>query len=87
MASTTRYMGRTFKFPFKGDKKALLAEVRRRAAEQGVTFEGDESSGQFSGLISGTYMVSGEVVTLTIEEKPFFVSWETIESRIQQFFG
>ncbi len=80
-------MGRTFKFRIKGDKKAILAKVRKRAAGQGVTFEGDESGGQFSGLISGSYKVSGEVVTLTIEEKSFIVSWETIESRIQQFFG
>ncbi len=80
-------MGRTFKLRIKGDKKALLAKVRKRAAEQGVTFDGDESGGQFSGLISGYYEVSGDVVTLTIEEKSFIVSWETIESRIQQFFG
>jgi hypothetical protein len=79
-------MGRTFKFRIKGDKKAILAEVRRRAAEQGVTFEGDESGGQFSGLISAYYEVSGDLVTLTIERKPWFVSWETIESQIQQLF-
>ncbi len=80
-------MGRTFKFRIKGDKKAILAEVRRRAAKQGVTFEGDESGGQFSGVISGYYDVSGEIVALTIEQKPLLVPWEMIESRIRKFFG
>lgn len=80
-------MGRTYRYTIKGDKTALLAKVRKGAAEQGVTFEGDESGGQFSGPISGYYEVSGDLVTVTIERKPWFVSWETIESQLQQLFG
>lgn len=80
-------MPRTFRFRIHGDRKALLREVRRRAAEQGVIFEGDESGGQFSGLISGYYEVSGDIVALTIEQKPLLAPWEMIESRIKRFFG
>ena len=80
-------MGQTFKFRIEGDKKALLAEVRRRAAKQGVNLEGDESSGQLSGLVQGSYEVSGDDVAVTIEKKPLIASWKMIESRVRQLFG
>lgn len=80
-------MGKTFRFRIRGDKDAILAEVRRRAALQSVRFVGDASVGEFSGLVSGYYEVVGDVVTLTITEKPFIASWEMIEARIREFFG
>lgn len=80
-------MARTFRIRIRGDKDAVLAEVRRRAAEQGVAFAGDTSRGEFSGLVSGQYEVSGDFVSLTITQKPFLASWEIIEAKIQELFG
>ena len=48
---------------------------------------GDTRSGQFSGLISGTYEISDGVAIVTIRAKPFFVSWETIEQQLLGFLG
>jgi len=66
---------------------AVLAEVRRRAAKEGVTFVGDTSRGKFSGLVCGHYEVSRGMLVLTITDKPFLASWKMIGDKIRKFFG
>jgi hypothetical protein len=80
-------MGQTFRIPVRGDLEAKLRIARQKAASRGVTMSGDTRSGQFSGLISGTYEISGGVAIVTITAKPFFVSWETIEQQLRGFLG
>ncbi len=48
---------------------------------------GNTQSGRFSGLISGTYEVSGGVAIVTITEKPFIVSWGYVEQQLRGFLG
>jgi len=80
-------MGQTFRIPVRGDLEAKLRIARQKAASRGVTMNGDTRSGQFSGLISGTYEISDGVAIVTITAKPFFVSWETIEQQLRGFLG
>jgi hypothetical protein len=80
-------MGQTFRIPVRGDLEAKLRIARQKAASRGVTMSGDTRTGQFSGLISGTYEISGGVAIMTITAKPFFVSWETIEQQLRGFLG
>ena len=71
----------------RGELEAKLRLARLKAAGRGVTMSGDTRSGQFSGLISGTYEISDGVAIVTITAKPFFVSWETIEQQLRGFLG
>lgn len=80
-------MGQTFQIPVRGDLEAKLRVARQKAASRAVTMSGDTQSGHFSGLVSGTYEISGGMVTMTITTKPAFVSWESIERQLRDFLG
>jgi hypothetical protein len=74
-----------FTLPF--NESALKAIEKARAAieSQNGKFNGDETSGDFEvaifgNIIKGYYNVTGQVLNLTITEKPFFVPCSTIES-------
>ena len=80
-------MAQTFKFPVAGDLAAKLDFAKRRAAQQGVTIQGDTRAGRFSGMISGSYSISGGIATVTITNKPILAPWSYIESQLRQFLG
>jgi hypothetical protein len=43
--------------------------------------------GSFSGSgVEGEYEVEDGTVTVTITNKPFFLSWDNVESRVREFF-
>ena len=79
-------MGQIFTYALIGDPKAKLDRIRAAAAARGVFFNGDLHSGQFSGMgISGSYSISGSSITVTVNSKPFFVSWAYIDSQLRGF--
>ncbi len=80
-------MPKTFRFKVSGDLAAKLEIARRKASAQGVSLEGDTRSERFSGLITGTYSISGGMATVTITNKPFIVSWGYVESQLRAFLG
>ena len=80
-------MAPTFQIPVRDDLETKLRYARQQAAKRGVTMSGDTRSGQFSGLISGSYAISGGVATVTIATKPFIASWATIEQQLREFLG
>ncbi len=80
-------MPKTFRIKVSGDLEAKLEIARRKASAQGVTLQGDTRSGSFSGLITGTYSISGGMATVTITSKPFIVSWDYVESQLRAFLG
>lgn len=80
-------MGRTFHIPVRGDLEVKLRIAQQKAASRGVTMSGDTRSGHFSGLVTGTYEISGGIATVTITTKPVFVSWESIEQQLREFLG
>jgi len=80
-------MGQTFQIPVRGDLEAKLRYARQQAAARGVTMTGNTRSGHFSGLILGTYEISGSLATVTITTKPGLVSWGYIERQLREFLG
>jgi hypothetical protein len=81
-------MAQSFSFTVPAGRSAadVLRRVRREAASKGVSFEGDEKKGQFTGMASGTYAVDGQTVAVTVDKKPSFVPWGMIESALRGLF-
>ncbi len=82
-------MAEKFDLPFSGDKDAKLRQVKALAAQEGFKFEGDTRSGVLSGStllgkVSGTYSVSGDMITITITERGF-VPVALIKNKIAEF--
>jgi hypothetical protein len=80
-------MGESFTLPFSGDKDAKLRQVRALAAQEGFKFEGDTRTGVFSGdtslgKVSGTYSISGDMITIT---ERGLVPVALIKSKIAEF--
>jgi hypothetical protein len=75
----------TWTFTLTGDPVAKLEQARGAAAKQGVKMTGGTNSGQFSGLVTGSYSRSGSQVTVTITRKPAYASWGMIKGRLQRF--
>ena len=79
-------MGQIFTYALVGDPNAKLNQIKAAAAARGLFFNGDLHSGQFSGMgISGSYSISGSSITVTVDLKPFFVSWAYIDTQLRGF--
>lgn len=78
-----------YKFKLPGDSVAKLASIRAAGAKQGIFFKGEGSSGNFYGniplgRIAGRYQVDGEIMTVSVSEKPTLESWTAVESKLKQ---
>ena len=62
-----------------GDTAVVLRRARRRVARQGIKLNGDEAKGAFSGIFTGSYEVVDHRARVTIDRKPFFVTWDIVE--------
>lgn len=74
-----------FKIPFSGDPSLVLGKARAAVESQGGNFSGDEISGVFDvsvfgNKIAGSYNVTGELLNLIIDSKPFMIPCSMIES-------
>ncbi|HVZ95608.1 MAG TPA: hypothetical protein VG847_01955 [Chitinophagaceae bacterium] len=74
-----------FTIPFSGDAENILAKARAAVEDQNGEFTGDVNSGHFnvsifSNQITGSYIVTGQLLHLTITHKPFLVPCSTIEN-------
>ncbi len=74
-----------FSIPFSGDAENILAKARAAVEDQSGEFAGDANSGHFnvslfSNLIAGSYIVTGQLLHLTITHKPFLVPCSAIEN-------
>ena len=79
---------RTFSINMTKDPETLVEEARSIASENNATFEGDTTSGSFSGKgVEGSYEIEGATVKVTVTDKPMFASWSKVESKVGEFFG
>ena len=79
-------MAQTFEYSLAGDPALKLAQIKAAAVTKGVFFRGDLHFGQFSGMgISGSYSIGGSTITVTVNSKPFFVSWAYIDAQLRGF--
>ena len=76
-------MTRKFRVNVSGNKQDILSQIKKAGRKQGVTVTGTTEKGKFSGLISGSYTVSGNIVTVSITKKPFIISWDEVEKRLR----
>jgi hypothetical protein len=78
---------KTFSVNTQKDPDTLVSEARQVAKENDATFEGDTSSGNFSGKgVEGTYEIEGQTVEIIITDKPSLASWSKVESKVREFF-
>ncbi len=74
-----------FSIPFSGDAGVILAKAKAAVESQQGSFTGDTNSGNFdvsifANVIRGNYTIAGQVLNLTITDKPFLIPCSTIES-------
>lgn len=81
-------MSCTFTIPFSGEPGVILGKAKEAIEKQGGQFSGNENEGSFhvsvlSNTIAGSYTVAGKDLTLTITDKPFFLSCSAIEGLLR----
>ena len=80
-----------FSIPVTTSPEAMLEKAKKTVQSQGGEFNGDTNSGSFSvkvmGNIEGSYVVAGNELLITIENKPMFIPCATIESFLKSQIG
>ena len=77
-----------FSIPFSGNAESILAKAKAAIESQNGDFTGDVNSGNFevsvfANSIKGYYNVSGQILSLTITDKPFLIPCTAIESLLK----
>jgi len=82
----------TFEFRLAGDVQMKLLRIQALAAKKHVTFTGDTEKGSFYGgfpllgqVISGTYRIVGDMVSVKVMQKPSMYSWAQVEEMLRGF--
>ena len=78
-------MSCNFNLRFTEPAAIAVGKARGAVLSQNGKFEGDDTSGSFEvsvfgSTIKGNYTVTGQILNLSITDKPFFVPCSTIES-------
>ncbi len=73
-----------FTVPFAGDSVAITEKAAAAVRSQGGQFSTNDAGGAFTlsllgSDISGSFLVAGQSLQVTIQSKPFFVPCGTIE--------
>lgn len=73
-----------FSIPFTGSPEEVLAKAKNTVQSQGGNFTGDTNNGDFTvsvfgNKIVGNYTVSGNILNISITDKPFMVPCNAIE--------
>ena len=73
-----------FSIPFTGSPEEVLAKAKSTVQSQGGNFNGDANNGDFTvsvfgNKIVGNYTVSGNILNISITDKPFMVPCNAIE--------
>jgi hypothetical protein len=81
-----------FTIPFSGAPQDVLRKAQSAVEQQGGTFNGDPSSGNFQvsvfgNTIRGSYSVQGQALGIVIDSKPFLIPCSTIEGFLKSQIG
>ncbi len=76
-----------FNIPFSGDAESLIRRARQELLNAGGSFNGDSTQGNFQaktplGSIAGSYVISGQEISISITDKPFFISCRRIQKEL-----
>jgi hypothetical protein len=83
----------SFIVKLKDEITSVLSKMKSLITGKGGSFEGDKENGSFEGktilgTIKGEYRsISDNEVEITIDDKPFLVSYSTIESEIKKYLS
>lgn len=81
-------MSMTFRVPFNMPPEELLRYAKSQAISNGWHLAGDTESGSFSGGgASGYYHREGEILLITMTDKPWIASWSDVEYEIRKLFS
>jgi hypothetical protein len=74
-----------FNIPFSGNPEEILDKAKSAVEKQGGSFTGNNEAGNFhvsamGHTIAGSYIVNGNELAMTIDNKPFFISCDMVES-------
>lgn len=88
-----RGVAREFGYCLRGDKSTRITQMKQRASEKKILFEGDSKRGKFSGgpsmrfvgdmTIRGRYKIIGDVIIVTVLRKPSLYTWEQVDSLLR----
>ena len=77
----------TFEVTIEGDPEEAFKQLRQEAKARGVRITGTKDAGRFEGMvINGSYRLEGQVLRVTVQQIPFFVSPATVEAEFRKFF-
>jgi hypothetical protein len=80
-----------FSISFSGTPEEVYNKAKAAVEKQGGSFNGDANSGNFSisvfGTISGSYVVSGNQLNISIEDKPMMIPCSAIENVLKSQIG
>lgn len=82
-------MACNFQIPFQISVESAVQKARSAVESQNGHFSGDEYSGEFdvtilNNFIRGSYTVQGQILDLTIIDKPIFLPCSMIESFLKK---
>lgn len=78
---------KTFSVNTQKDPDTLVSEAKQVAKEKDATFQGDTSSGSFSGKDVEGNEIEGQTVEVTITDKPTLAPCSKVESKAKEFFA
>jgi hypothetical protein len=80
-------ISKIFEFKLNGDRDIIMNRLHTLAREHDIKCEGDHVSGRILGKgFRGSYQFQQNSVIVTIEQKPWIVSWALAEKEISAFF-
>jgi hypothetical protein len=85
-------MANTFELELKRPAADFIQKARSAAEKNGGTFTGDDKAGSLDistpiGSIRASYAINGTTATITIHDKPFFLSTDKIKSVLSQYIS
>ncbi|UCE90868.1 MAG: hypothetical protein JSV90_05415 [Methanobacteriota archaeon] len=88
-------MAKKFEYSLRGDRAMKLTQIKQKAGEKEVLFEGDLKRGKFSGgaslpfvgdmTVRGRYRIVGDKIIVTVLKKPSLYTWDQIDSMMKGF--
>jgi hypothetical protein len=76
-----------FTVTVKGKIDDVLSKVKAAAKAHNVQFSGDAKKGSFSGEASGSYVVNGQDIAITVTDKPWLATDGMVKDAVQKFFA
>ncbi|HNR67018.1 MAG TPA: hypothetical protein PKN04_04230 [bacterium] len=79
---------RKFSFPLRVNPENYFARAQKAAGRYNVDLRGEPGAGHFVGQgFEGNYEIQERTLHLTVVKKPFFLTWQMIESMLQDLFS